>query len=667
MPGQYWVFLDRLRRKKLHFVVWQGSDQRVCYRRPERLRIRTRNLVAARLDDAGSIQASVVPVLDSLPGAGTTFRFLGFLKEAQLDNLADAKTGPKGIKAMKNPIQHISRLSVLLVLAHSLSVAQGIKSPPPSDTSKSESRRVTKTEQEQEMREEQLRTLRTSTLTRTVDSVTKMDEPALRISARIQILKYLALDMPLSEEDKTLANRLGADALVDFSEHADEIMPALSESLLSNLAVWIKNYQPSLGDKLEALEKAKMKGKESQNIRNLMALPGGDVLAAQRIAQSLEEGKDLPVLILYLNDLIAGDSQEVRPLLSKVLEAAAQGRLSFETLHSVSDLYLQPQTPAALTQGFIRMVVARTQPFNFDKEPASQSAYYLLTNLLPAIQKFAPELYGQAANQRQVIYAAFNRDQKADEERNKRLRESSSPAEDLVAEADETKPASKRNELLAQAAQLARENKKFSVCLEAVAKLDLDVAGVSADFWRNWSDQFINEFVKAVLAEKKPEFAEKGIEHISAPYAKVGGLAMVMQYWVKGGDIVSARRLLAQGRKAAGAATDNVEKAKAFLLLTAASDQADNAGKSELLESAIKALNSVSMPERGDDLRPYQRYVWKLNGAEYQVAGRFKDLAKSSNEEALTLIERIDKAESRAFALLGVLQGMRDLSLSRRD
>jgi hypothetical protein len=566
---------------------------------------------------------------------------------------------------MKNAIQHISRLSVLLVVTHGLCVAQAVKSPPSSATGKSEPTKVTGTGPG-DIREEQLKTLRISTLTRTVDNIKKINEPALRISARIQILKYLALDMPLADEAKTLADRLGADALADFSEHYDEIMPALSENLLSNLAVWIRNYEPSLGDKLEALEKTRMKGKDSQNIRNLMALPGGDALAARQIAQSLEAGEDIPVLIIYLKDLIEGGSPEVGPLLSKILDAAAQGRVSFDTLLSVSDLYLEPQTPVALTQRFIRTVLARTQPYNFDKQPASQSAFTLLTNLLPAIQKFAPELYGQALSQRQVLYAAFNQEQKADQERSKRLRESSTPAEDLIAEADTMKPSSKRNELLAEAAQMARDKKIFSVCLTAVSKLDLEVAGISADFWKNWNDQFITEFVKAVLAEKKPAFAEKGIEYVNAPYAKVGALAMVMQYAAKDGDNAAARRLLAQARKAAAAASDNVEKAKAFLLLTATSDQVDEAGKTELIESAIKALNNVAMPDPGD-AKLYQRYVWKLNGAEYQVMGRFKALAKSSNEEALTLVESIDKAESRTFALLGILQGMRELSLAKQD
>jgi len=312
------------------------------------------------------------------------------------------------------------------------------------------------------------------------------------------------------------------------------------------------------------------------------------------------------------------------------------------------------------------MVVARTQPFKLEKEPSSQSAYYLLTNLLPVIKQVVPELYSQAVNQRLVVYASLSREQLADEQRSKRLSESSSLIEDLMAEADQTKSKLKRNQLLAQATQLAMQNKRFPLCLEAVEKLDLDAPGISADFWIDWNDQFVRGFVKAVLAENKPELAEQGAGHLTGAYAKVQSLVMIIQYWMKAEDNSNARRLLTQARKAAGAATDYVDRAKAFFLLSALCSQTDNSEKMELLESAIKALNSVSMPERGNDLRPYQTYVWKLNGVEYQVTTQFKDLTRNGSDEALTLVERIDRPESRTFALLGILHGLRDLSRSAR-
>jgi hypothetical protein len=126
--------------------------------------------------------------------------------------------------------------------------------------------------------------------------------------------------------------------------------------------------------------------------------------------------------------------------------------------------------------------------------------------------------------------------------------------------------------------------------------------------------------------------------------------------------------LRTQAQRLAGNATDYVERAKAFLLLSALTGNGtDSSERVELLDSAIKALNSVALPEREDDLRHYQTYVWKLNGAEYQVTTQFKELTENGREEALTLVERMDKPESRTFALLGILHGIRELSVAKRD
>jgi hypothetical protein len=566
---------------------------------------------------------------------------------------------------MKKSLQHLGRLSVVLLVAQSLSFAQAIK-PGPANTGRVEVKKGNKTEQQNARDEQQLKTLQMSTLSRTLDTIKKINEPALRISARNALLNYLTADGNFSEEDKNVSAGLVRDSLADFNDHFEEMMPSLAQFLFSDFAVWIKKYQPASSEGVEALEKTKLKGKDLQDIRALMAQPGGDVAAAQQITQYLEDGQDIPILVLYLDDLIARNSQALTPLLAKIIDVAAQGQLSFETLLSVCDVYLRPQTPLALQQGFLRMVIARTQPFNLEKTPPSQSAYYLLTNLLPAIKQVVPELYSQAVNQRLVVYASFNKDQLADQQRNERLNENSSASEDLIAEADQTQSKLKRNELLSQAAQLAMQSKKFSVCLEAIEKLDLDAPGMTADFWTNWNDQFVRDFVEAVLAAKKPELAEQGTEQVVGPYAKVQSLVLISQYWTKTHDNASARRVFMQARKAADAAPDYVDKAKAFLLLSGLSKQTGSSEKTELLDSAIRALNSASIPDRGDDLRAYQVYVWRLNGVESQVVAQFKDLTRNGSDEALTLVERIDKPESRTFALLGILRGLRDLSSSAK-
>jgi hypothetical protein len=563
-------------------------------------------------------------------------------------------------------IQHITRLCVAVILCNSLAFAQGTKVTGTANGRRGEAEKIRTRDQEEadDLRQEKIKALRVYTLSRLVDAIKKIDDPALRISARSEFLKYLSQDGVVSESEANAGN-MAQDSLADFLEHGNEILPSLGEYLFSNLEVWIRKYQPSLKEKMESVKKTRLTGKSSQEIRALMDSPGGDVLAARRITQSLEDGQDMPVLILYLNELIRSNSSEVEPLLTTLVDVAAQGRLSFETLLSISDLYLQPRRPLALRRRFLAMVVARTQPFNFANGAPPQSAYDLLTSVLPAIQQLMPESFDQAVNQRQVIYASFDKAQVAGDERNKRLNESPSGIEDLVAEAEEAKSKSHRNELLSEAAQLALERKKFALCLEVLAKLDLDAVGISPDFWSNWNDQFLREFVKAVLAVGKPETAERATEHARASNVKVELLILMAQYAAKANDKASSERLLIEGSNAAGAAADHIERARAFLLLSGASEP-NGSLKGERLESAVKALNSVSMPDRGDDVKPYQRYVWKLNGAEYQVSKGFKDFSAKNIEEASVLAEKLIKPESRAFALLGVLQGARWLSLSRK-
>src|ERR1043165_3837336 len=237
---------------------------------------------------------------------------------------------------MKKSLQHLGRLSVVLLVAQSLSFAQAIK-PGPANAGRVEVKKGNKTEQQNARDEQQLKTLQMSTLSRTLDTIKKINEPALRISARNALLNYLTADGNFSEEDKNISAGLVRDSLADFNDHFEEMMPSLAQFLFSDFAVWIKKYQPASSEGVEALEKTKLKGKDLQDIRALMAQPGGDVAAPQQITQDLGGGQDIPILILDFDDLIARNSQALTVLQRRHDAVAAQGQLSFETLLSVSD------------------------------------------------------------------------------------------------------------------------------------------------------------------------------------------------------------------------------------------------------------------------------------------------------------------------------------------
>jgi hypothetical protein len=508
-----------------------------------------------------------------------------------------------------------------------------------------------------DLRRVQLRMLRESTLLRVVAGIKDMNEPALRISTRNQILLRLGSEQKAGEEDRVLMTQLASDALTDFSEHEEDIPPPMADYLFNDLGAWIQKHQPKLAERLREVEKNRKSGQESDRIRALLQTKGGDALAAQHIRQLLTEGQEVDGIFFYLDALRRGNSKEFVPLLSQIVEIAEHGpQVSFETLFWVSDIYLRPDVSVALKRRFLAMVISRTQPANFAVEPVPQRAYELLNQVLPFVRELDPESYDQAAAQSLNLRASFNERQLADEARNKRISESPDPFADLLSEAEDAPSKSERNELLAGAAQLALERKRFALCLEIVAKLDRDVAGSPPDFWRNWADQFLKGFVKAALADKDSEQAEKGAGRIVSPLAHVEGLTLLMRFHTKANDQNAVRRILDEAIKIAEDASDRLERAKAFLLLAVTSDEPAQA---RMLEGAVKALDSLAPPDKSaSNKKLYQQYLRSLDNAGYQLIRGFEGLAKKDETSALALCENLRWRDMRTYALIGTLQGL---------
>jgi hypothetical protein len=551
-------------------------------------------------------------------------------------------------------------LCIVLVMASFVILAQTAKTPPTSVTKSAVEPAVeNRRSKADEMREHQLRVFREQVLARALDNIKKMDEAGLRVSARNQILTYLASEKAPSDEKQTLATQIAQDALIDLREHNQEIIPFMLSYLSNDLGSWIQKQRPNLIEDFEKTIKATVKVDASQRIRSLFELEGGDILAAKRIRQELEEHGALNGLNFWLDELVRRNSKEFEPLASDILVRAGQGQISFETLFWVSDIYLRPQTSNALKNRFLATVVARTQPANFVAEPAPQITYDLLTKLLPFVQQSTPELYDQALNHSFAIRASHNERQLASEARIKRLKESLNPIADLKSEAESAKTKTERSELLLQAAQLALEKKKLDLCLDILGEVDVNIAAADPGSWQRSIDQILKNVVRVGLTAKLTDLAEKGAARIASSLTKVEALNLIMRYYTKANDKEAAQRLLIDASKVAGSSPDNSDKAKAFLLLSVACDQVDGSKKADLLLSGLKALNNLSHPDtNARDKTIYQTYVQRLDNAGYELSKGFKGLTKQDENAALALVEKLQKPDLRTFALIGILLGL---------
>nr|AUN37818.1 hypothetical protein [uncultured bacterium] len=521
---------------------------------------------------------------------------------------------------------------------------------------------VPKTAVEPAIREQQLRVLREHVLARALDNIKRMDEAGLRVSARIKILTFFARQKATSDEKQVLATQIARDALSDLREHNEEITPFMLSYLSNDLVSWIQKYRPNLVEDFEKTINAMPKVDKSQRIRALFDLQGGDILAAKRIRQELENHSALDGLNFWLDELMTRNSKEFEPLASDIVARAARGEISFETLFWISDIYLRPQTSNAVRNRFLATVVALTQPANFAAEPAPRMAYNLLTNVLPFVQRATPELYDQALNNSFAMRASLSESQLASEARINRLNESADLIADLKAEAESAKTKTERNELLLRAAEVALEKKKFDLCLDVLDEIDVNAVAADSDLLQRSIDQLLKNFVRSGLNAKLPDLTEKGAARIAFPLIRVEALNLIMRYYTKANDREAAQRLLTEAARVAGSDPNTFYKARAFFLLSITCDEVDVSRKADLLLSGIKALNNLSQPDtNASDKTIYQTYVRNLDNTGYELVRGFKGLTKQDENDALALVEKLQKPDLRTYALIGILSGLDEL------
>jgi hypothetical protein len=555
----------------------------------------------------------------------------------------------------------IIKLCLALIVTGSASMAQTANTPNTSTKTKAPAKPAATIplSKADEFREHQLRVLREHVLARTLDSIKKMDEAGLRVSARNQVLTYLTSDKDPSDAKQALTTQLARDALTDLREHGEEIVPFMFSYLSNDLGSWIQKHRPNLTEEFEKAVKANAKLDASQRIRSLFELEDGDILAAKRIRQELEEQGPLSGLQFWLDELMSRKSKEFEPLASDIVARAEQGQISFETLFWVSDIYLRPPISDSLRSRFLATVVARTQPANFIAEPAPQMAYDLLTKVLPFVQRSVPELYDQALNQHVAMRAVLTERQLSSDARIKRLKESANPIEDLISEAESVKSTTERNELLLQAAQLALEKKRLDLCLHILDKVNVIAAAADPASWQRSIDQILKNFVRTALADKRAELAEKAAARIASSLTRVEALNLLIRYCVKANEKAEAQRLLTEASRVAASGPDETQKAKAFFLLSQTCDQVDVTKKTDLLLSGINSLNNIPKPDAGArDKTAHQNYVQRLDNGGYELTKGFKGLTKIDENSALALVEKLQKPDLRTFALIGILVGL---------
>src|ERR1044071_2580267 len=174
----------------------------------------------------------------------------------------------------KTIMKRSANLCIVVIMASSVTLAQTATTPPGSVTRTGIEPSENRGPKADELREHQLRVLREHVLARALDNIKKMDEAGLRVSARNQILTYLASEKNTSTERRILATQIARDALTDLRDHSGDITPFMLSYLSNDLGSWIQKHRPNLVEDFEKTINATTRVDVSQRIRSLFELEG---------------------------------------------------------------------------------------------------------------------------------------------------------------------------------------------------------------------------------------------------------------------------------------------------------------------------------------------------------------------------------------------------------
>lgn len=488
-------------------------------------------------------------------------------------------------------------------------------------------------------------------LERQLEAVDSVNEPALRIFLRLKIAAYL-LKNPPSAVNSESAVKAAEAALADLRAHEDEIPPQYVDLFRRELIAQLKTHAPK-SEALSSEESNLNRRTDFEVAYSMLGQEKGVDKAVDIARQTIASGKDPGTIIVpFLRRLEKVNPAAVPQLLEKVVigEEEHSGSISTGTLFTLKHLFLREQTAPELQRRYLTVVINRAG--DPDASLASVvNTYTILADVLPVVEKHAPDLYGSASIRLSDLAARLPSGTRERIAINKRVSQSSDPLAQLLAESSTASDPSVKDDLQIEAAQLALERGHIETAIGLVTKLQ-----PKSDATRLWRDQFIEGAVGRAIDKGDVAAAKYGADRIQSPAIRSSALQKVALYLQASNDFVGARDTLNAALKLTEASTNTADKAVALLDLALSFLKIDNQRASELARRAVNVINasSVVAPDAKVGSQEQLRNADNLLKIAYKLIPAFQAFGATDEPTASWLARDIQRPELRITATLGV-------------
>lgn len=492
-----------------------------------------------------------------------------------------------------------------------------------------------------------------------LDKIKAGGSPTLRAWLYSRTATWLAESRELTLQQEAL--RVALAGLADIKEHEQEIPATPANDSQNQLLRVVNKLSPETAQQVAQKYSLQANGVGVERRPSLaIALQGLDN------PQTSEKALTRAGALIRSGNIAAQDMlgemlrlQQQRPdalpsLLSAVLDLAEQNpnAIPFRSWMFFSSIYMAQSTPAELKLRFWKVVVRTAQAMLNDlrsDQIEQSSAARLFQQLLPEMQKQAPETYAEAASVLSSIAPASN----AANEYNaaaQRIKESMDPMLQAKTEARAAREKLQKRSLLELGSFLARRKGDFMGAAELIVEAK-KVAEAAPENYRE-AEAYLADIAQAAIEKKDVKVARFVIDHLDLPLRRVEVLRLLALYFLKIKDWQMTRETMDEAAKVLKDAAPSKDRAIAYFQLVADWRKVDQSRARELTGDAIKATNNITLPGQ-DKQGAFSFSLWPLAEA---VRQSFNDLASGDRGSALSMSEDFKLKELVAAARLGIYQ-----------
>ncbi len=479
---------------------------------------------------------------------------------------------------------------------------------------------------------------------------------AVRVFVRSKIVDWLWKD---GKDETGRAEPIAVKLVDELYEKKNEIPSVYFSTIKSDIFALLETNSKDTAKILS--KKYNLNAEDELNdAHSLLNKKDGEKLVAEKILRSLVNPSEFNIdVALLLDKLQTRKSPEVTRILAAIIALEESGKSNFSNqfLSSIVHNFRDSSISDSLRGRFFNIILNKARNAVNSSDSNIESAYYLLTNVIPDITIKSPNLLAEAGALQMALNARLSKSANEARERESRIKESPDELSALISEAEKAEDEGIKYLLYVRAAKLSLKLQKFGLAVDLAEKTIEETKAIPKTFREKWYDQFLREVASAALKKDNVDSARRAIKKMIDKLSMADSLITAAKFYSEKKDTISAIDAFDEALKLTEKVENNNLKIYTLFRLISTIQEIDKTRISEVTAKTAKVIDQI--PTLAIDDKPetknYENYVTSVMVINHNLLPVISKLAKEDINEATDFANRINRKEIKIIASYALL------------